>query len=108
MYAVYAYGNNLDSLLLVDGDFWVINGAWQIERKDGKFFCVSPKSTFPIDIHLAGYISYDGDYNTTLERFRNGEGKRIEAVQEVVKEVVPELCKKKYYGIECSCSKCKR
>jgi len=111
MYSVYAYGDS-KSYLLVDHEFWVINGDWQIKREDGKFFCVAPHATFQIDIHLAGYIDYDGDYNSTLERFRNGEGKHLNAIQEPIVEVISsptsEFCKKKYYGIECDCSKCKR
>lgn len=103
-YAVYSF-KDCNSLLLVDGSLWVINGEWQIEKKDGVFYCVGPKSTYPIDIFLAGYIDYDGDYNSTLNRFLNGEGKRISA-KEHLAEQATELCKKKYYGIECSCSKC--
>jgi hypothetical protein len=106
IHAVYSSKDGR-SLLLVNDNLWVINGHWQIIEKEGIFYCVSPKSTDPIDIYLAGYIDYDGDFNSTLNRFKNGEGERIstpviEAIQ------VPELCKKKYYGIECFCSKCKR
>lgn len=106
---VYGYKGNLDSLLLVD-DLWVINGEWQIEKRDGQFYCVSPKSTFRIDIQLLGSISYDGDYNSTLERFRNGEGFHVSAREEPLVEIAkePELCKRKYYGIDCSCSKCNK
>lgn len=109
-YAVYSDPTG-ESLLLVNENLWVINGAWQIETKDGKFYCISPNSTFLIDIHLAGYIDYDGDYNDALNRFKAGEGthliQKVNEPQPIV-ESVPELCKKKYYGIECFCSKCKR
>jgi hypothetical protein len=96
------YGRDYDSLLLVNSNLWVINGEWQIEKRNGLFFC--QETNQQIDIKLLGYIDYDGDYNSTLERFRNGEGQHTSAT--VVAE--PEMCKKKYYGIECSCSKCKR
>lgn len=109
-YAVYSDPKG-ESLLLVNENLWVINGDWQIEKRDGKFYCVAPHGTFEIDIHLAGYIDYDGDYNSTLNRFRDGEGTRIlqgVSEPEPVVEVVHEFCKKKYYGIDCFCSKCKR
>lgn len=113
-YEVYADSKG-ESLLLVNENLWVINGEWQIKKVDGLFYCMSPGGAHLIDIHLIGTIDYDGDYNSTLERFRSGEGTRIlkgvpEPVIEVkpVVEVVPELCKRKYYGIECSCSKCIR
>lgn len=105
-YAVYADLGG-ESLLLVNENLWVINGEWQIEKKDGKFYCVAPSSTYQIDIHLVGHIDYDGDYNSTLERFRNGEGTHTSVELQPVAQA-PELCKRKYYGIECSCSKCKR
>jgi len=108
-YAVYSDLKG-ESLLLVDGNLWVINGEWQIEKKDNKFYCVSPKSTFIIDIHLACYIDYDGDYNSTLNRFQAGEGVHLQQEaneSELIVVLSPELCKKKYYGIECFCSKCK-
>lgn len=108
-YAVYSDPSG-ESLLLVNDDLWVINGEWQIKKTDGKFYCLSPDGAHQIDIHLAGYIDWDGhDYNDTLNRFRNGEGTRIlHGITEPVVEVAPELCKRKYYGIECFCSKCKR
>jgi hypothetical protein len=108
-HAVYSSKDG-SSLLLVNDNLWVINGEWQIIKKDNVFYCVSPKSTFIIDIHLAGYIEYDGCYNSTLDRFRNGEGEHFSIKETPVIESVqvPELCKKKYYGIECFCSKCKR
>lgn len=106
-YAVYADPKG-ESLLLVNNDMWVVNGDWKLLLKADGFYCVSPKSVDRIDIHLAGYIDYDGDYNSTLNRFRAGEGHHIlHGVTAPVPEVVPELCKRKYYGIECSCSKCK-
>lgn len=103
--AVYSSKNG-NSLLLVTGSLWVVNGEWQLEEKDGVFYCVGPSSTNPIDIYLAGYIDYDGDYNSSLTRFQNGEGEHLNAKEEPP-PIVPEFCKKKYYGIECSCSKCK-
>lgn len=101
-YAVYGYEGRMESLLLVNSSFWVINGEWQISRANGLFFVEATGQQ--INIKLLGHIDYDGDYNSTLERFRSGEG--IHTSAEIKAE--PELCKKKYYGIECSCSKCKR
>ncbi len=95
------YGRDYDSLLLVTDSMWVINGEWQIEKRNGDFYCLETNQR--LDIKLLGYIDYDGDYNSTLQRFRDGEGQHTSAA---VAE--PEFCKKKYYGIECSCSKCKR
>lgn len=114
-HAVYASKDG-NSLLLVNENLWVINGAWQIIKRDGIFYCMSPNSTNPIDIHLAGYIEYDGCYNSTLSRFQNGKGEHISTIETPIIEIAPvidavqapELCKKKYYGIECFCSKCKR
>lgn len=100
MYSVYSYGKHKDNLLLVDSNFWVINGEWYLEKKGDIF--LHPLTKDPIDVRLAGYIDYDGDYNTTLIRFQNGEGQHLSDTP------VVELCKKKYYGIECSCFKCKR
>lgn len=108
-YSVYGYGKDYDSLLLVNSSFWVINGDWQLEKENGVF--IHPLNKTPLNIKLLGYIDYDGDYNSTLERFRRGEGKHIaDEVQLVIPAAAPtpELCKRKYYGIECSCSKCKR
>lgn len=98
-YAVYGYGKDNDSLLLVSSSFWVINGEWQISRANGLFFVEVTGQQ--IDIKLLGHIDYDGDYNSTLERFRSGEGQHISE-----EKTIPELCKRKYYGIDCSCSKC--
>lgn len=117
--AVYSSKSG-DSLLLVDDNLWVINGLWQIIKENNIFYCLSPRGTYPIDIHLVGYIEYDGCYNSALSRFRNGEGEHLSIKETPVIESVeiqvqipesvraPELCKKKYYGIECFCSKCKR
>jgi len=106
-HSVYGYGPDFKSLLLVDEGMWVINGSWQIEKKNEIFYCVAPHDTFPIDIRLLGYIDYDGSYNSTLRRFENGEGMHLSAEAKPAVEVVEsELCKRKYYGIECSCSKC--
>lgn len=101
-YMVYGRPDDLDgSLLLVTDSFWVINGEWQISRANGLFFVEATGQQ--IDIKLLGHIDYDGDYNSTLNRFRDGEGEHISQTP-----TMPELCKRKYYGIECSCSKCKR
>jgi hypothetical protein len=106
-YAVYGNGKDYNSLLLVTDSFWVVNGEWQISRANGLFFVEFTGQQ--IDIKLLGHISYDGDYNSTLERFRNGEGEHISEEKAIVEIVVqPEMCKKKYYGIDCACSKCKR
>jgi len=102
---VYGYGEDYESLLLVDGD-WVVNGEWRLENKDGVF--LHPLDKTPIDVKLLGHIDYDGDYNNTLARFRNGEGQHIkdEPVSPPVAKA-PEMCKRKYYGIDCDCSKCR-
>jgi hypothetical protein len=106
-YAVYGPEEGSDSLLLVNSHFWVINGEWQISRANGLFFVEATGQQ--INIKLLGYIDYDGDYNSTLERFRSGEGQHTSAPEVPVAAVQePEICKRKYYGIECSCSKCKR
>jgi hypothetical protein len=78
MYAVYSSGGN-DSYLLVDYDSWVVNGHWYLEKKDDVF--LHPLTKKPIDVRLVGYIDYDGDYNSTLERFKNGEGKHLDTVE---------------------------
>lgn len=108
IYSVYSYGKHKDNLLLVDHDLWVINGAWQLEKKDGVF--LHPLTKNPIDVSFVGYIDYDGDYNTTLNRFQNGEGQHLsdKTAVTIIDTPIAELCKKKYYGIECSCFKCKR
>lgn len=93
-----------DNLLLTTNTLWVINGDWQLEKIDGVF--VHPLTKGFIDLHLVGYIDYDGDYNRTLLRFQDGEGTHLPEENELVTPV-NEFCKKTYYGIECSCSKCK-
>lgn len=107
-HAVYGYGKDNDLLLLVNSSFWVINGEWQISRSNGLFFVEVTGQQ--IDIKLLGHIDYDGNYNSTLERFRAGEGQHISTEEKPVVETVQpsELCKRKYYGIECSCSKCNK
>jgi hypothetical protein len=107
-YAIYGYGKDDDSLLLVNSSFWVINGEWQLLLANGLFFVEATGQQ--INIKLLGHIDYDGDYNSTLERFRSGEGQHTSAEEKPVVEMTqsPELCKRKYYGIECSCSKCNK
>ena len=104
MNAVYSYGKDRDHYLLVDANLWVINGEWQLKKKGDVF--LHPLTGEPIDIVLAGYIDYDGDYNSTLSRFRDGEGKHLDSKVEDVVLVDLEFCKKQYYGIDCSCHKC--
>lgn len=104
-YAVYGKDGN-QSLLLVTSSLWVINGDWQLTKAGDVF--LHPLTGGPIDIKLLGYIEYDGDYSSTLTRFANGEGRRVTAEVEPKTEPVFELCKKQYYGIDCSCTKCKR
>lgn len=103
-HAIYS-DKNRSSLLLVTNDLWVINGNWQIEKKNEVFYCISPHGTFAIDIYLAGYIDYNGDYNDSLARFQNGEGEHYNIS---IEKPIAELCKKQYYGIDCSCSKCNK
>lgn len=103
------FGNkHKDNLLLVDNSWMVINGEWFLEKENNVF--INPLTREPIDICLMGYIDYDGDYNRTLMRFENGEGTHLsdEAVEPVAEPIVNEICKKQYYGIACSCFKCKR
>lgn len=109
--SVYCAHNDEDHLLLVDHALVVINGEWQLRKTDDGFMVSFTKQR--INIRLLGHIIYDGDYNRTLRRFRNGEGKHFsdepaQIVQPVIEEIVNEICKKKYYGIACSCAKCKR
>jgi hypothetical protein len=86
-------GKHKDNVLLVDSSWWVINGEWQLEKKDNVF--LHPLTKEPIEIHLLGYIDYDGDYNNTLMRFENGEGRHLpdETAPPVIKEIVNEICK---------------
>lgn len=103
--------------LLVDSDWYVINGDWVLEKKGDVF--LHPLTKKPIDIRLLGYIDYDGDYNKTLIRFENGEGTHISdlaarlsknQINNITEKEIPmvEFCKKQYYGIDCSCTKCER
>ena len=112
-YAVYGYGSNYSQMLLVTDSFWVVNGDWQFEKENGVF--LHPMNKTPIDLKLLGHIDYDGDYNSTLYRFSNGEGQHIKnevkpvVIVEAVAVPEPELCKKKYYGLtDCTCSKCRK
>lgn len=109
--SVYCAHNDKEHLLLVDASLVVINGEWQLEKIDGGFAVSFTKER--INIRLLGHIIYDGNYNRTLRRFQNGEGIHLpdeasQIVQPVIEEIVNEICKKKYYGIDCSCIKCKR
>lgn len=101
---VYAYGKSKDSYLLVDSTLWVINGEWQLKKKGDVF--LHPLTSEPINIILVGNIDYDGDYNNTLSRFRNGEGQHFEI--EDIAPITLNFCKKQYYGIDCSCHKCEK
>jgi len=67
MHIMDVYGQNYD--LLVDGT-WVVNGAYTIEiDADLSYATLEGVYSHP----YMGSIGYDGDYNSTLERFSKGE-----------------------------------
>jgi hypothetical protein len=60
---VYQMGDDPDHLLLVDADDVVINGEWHLSY--------ARERNYPHT--LVGNIDYEGNYNDSLVRFRNGE-----------------------------------
>lgn len=64
---IYGSPDDLDNLILVDGN-WVVNGNWEvIKHKDGTVSCKCDNGKGHRYPYLMESPPYNGDYNATLE-----------------------------------------
>lgn len=68
-YNIYMVDNNPDILLLTTKTLWVINGAYQLTKRDNGLYGVEGHRGKNHSLLLVGSVKSYTDYNKTLNRF---------------------------------------